>query len=133
MMRKLIAAALAIGVHSMVLWAPLVHAHPDGHDTDHHLARAVHAHVAGHAGAFNGPARGAAVDDDDHETAVYLQLFVSEALSTFSVPLAAVPSFELIPPHESPAHRSVDVAHGHDPPFDPSSPSRAPPAFPVLT
>jgi hypothetical protein len=133
MMRKLIAVALAFGVHGMVLSAPLVHAHRDGHDTDHHRAHAVHAHLGGHMGAFRGPVRGPAVDDDDHDPAVYLQLFVSEARSTFSVPLAAVPSFDLIPPQESPAHRSVDVAHGHDPPFNPSSPSRAPPAFPVLT
>jgi hypothetical protein len=129
MMRRLVAVALVSGIHAMVLSAPLVHAHPDEHDTDHHGGHAVHAHVAGHVTASVAHHNGPVVDDDDHDRAVYLQLFVSEALSAGGAPLAAVPSFGLIPPQESQAHRAVDVAHGHDPPFDRSSPSRAPPRF----
>lgn len=132
MMRKLVAAGLAFGIQVTIVSAPLVHLHPDDHDTDHHRGHAVHAHVAGHAPAAGRHAHGPIAEDDDHERAVYLQVFVSEALSAFNIRPAPVPSFDLIPPRESRAHRSVDVTHGHDPPFTRSTPSRAPPRRPVL-
>jgi hypothetical protein len=129
--RRLLAFGLSVAVQLAAVSAPLVHVHPDDHDTDHHRARAVHAHFEGHSGSSI-PIGRAILEETDHDRAVFLQVFVSTASSSFAL-TAAVPTFvELDPPAEAPAHRSVNVVHGHDPPVSASLPARAPPLLPVL-
>ena len=45
--RKALAIVLLLAVQGAALGAPLAHAHPDDHETDHHRGRAVHVHWAG--------------------------------------------------------------------------------------
>jgi hypothetical protein len=127
-LRTFVALALSVAVQVAAAYAPLVHAHPDDHDTGHHKAHAVHAHVTGHA-LHAHPHGGPAVGEDDHDRAVFLDSFVAVSAAPLLLS-AAVPSvFELADPAEMPAHRTAHVAHGHDPPFHRSLPSRAPPAL----
>lgn len=138
MLRKLIAIGLSAALQAAAVGAPLVHAHPDDHATEHHGVGVVHAHVAGHARVQSGPrAQGSgpgcgysnrrALDDADHERAVYLPLFVAVAAPLVPFAAAVVAAVEFPASAESVAHRSVFVVHGHDPPPRPSLPSRAPP------
>ena len=111
------------------LSAPLVHAHLDELDTDHHRAHEIHAHFAGHSSLPTFPG-GARLDDHEAERAVYLQVFVAVAQASFDVPAAVVTTWQLDTPAEAPACHSLRIVHGHDPPFVGSLASRAPPAFP---
>ena len=127
--RTLTAVGLSVTIPLAALSAPLVHAHLDELDTDHHRAHEIHAHVTGHA-SFPVPHDGAALDDHEAERAVSLQLFVAVAQASFDVPAAVVPVWQLSAPAEAAAHHPLRIVHGHDPPFIGSLGSRAPPAFP---
>jgi hypothetical protein len=132
--RRLVAGALALVVPVATLLGLFVHEHPDDHETDHHAARAIHAHFGGHTHAshHDTPDGPAISDDDDHDRAVYLAVYVGEAL--------AAPPLVAVVPHEvdvrTPAVRRSQppllVVHGHDPPALTDRPSRAPPRLPVL-
>lgn len=113
------------------LCAPLVHAHVDGHDADHHPAHEIHAHFSDHS-TRSTAAGGPRLQEDETGRPVYLQLFVAVAHACFDIPAAVATSWELGAPAESPARHSLHVAHGHDPPFLRSLQSRAPPAFNIL-
>lgn len=131
--RRVVALGVCVCVQLAAVCAPLVHAHVDGHEDDHHAASAVHAHLSGHAhlaGHASGAAPGGdpAVDVGDRERTVYLQLFVAVALSPFEFPAVVPESFSVTPPPGRTAHLVLHVAHGHDPPLSASIAPRAPPA-----
>ncbi len=135
--RTLSAVGLSVAIPLGALNAPLVHAHLDGLDTDHHRAHEIHAHVAGHSSpptvlptTLPTTTDGLRLGDHDAERAVSLQLFVAVAQASFDVPAAVVASSQLGTPAEAPARNSLRIVHGHDPPFVGSLTSRAPPAFP---
>lgn len=126
--RKALAVALSLAVHAAALSAPLVHAHPDDHATEHHDARAIHTHWAGHTpsrGTSDGPVLGT----ENHDRAVFLGAFAAVAPSPLYAPGVTHGVFALPALVEGVAHRGVEVAHGHDPPFFRTLPSRAPPAL----
>jgi hypothetical protein len=128
--RKLIALALSVAVQVAGLSAPLTHAHPDDHATEHHSAATVHTHWSGHAhGHSHRPPGTPALDADDHDRAVFLNAFVAVAAAPLPAPATPSDVFDVIVPPEQPAHRAVDVAHGHDPPLLDSLPARAPPTL----
>ena len=127
-MRKLVALALAVAVQGAVLTAPLVHAHPDDHATDHHAAGAVHTHWDGHR--HTSPSSDVpAFDTEDADRAVYLNALVATAPAVTSAPVVPLSAFVLPRPAERAAHRRVEVVRSHDPPGVGSLPSRAPPTF----
>lgn len=130
-MRRLVAAGLCVFFQAFVLAAPLLHAHPDGHDEDHHHGTAVHAHLGGHAHAHE-PGREAPAYEAEPDRAVYLPLFISEPLTAFDLPASRPQTFTLHVPDETAGHRAAAVTHGHDPPDDPATPPRAPPGFPTF-
>lgn len=125
--RKAVAIVLSLAVQGAAVGAPLAHAHPDDHATDHHHGRAVHMHWGGHAHPHR-PAGVPVLDDDDHDRAVFVNTFISVAPSALPAGAVAHPTFELSIPAETIVRRPVRVAHGHDPPYRGSLPSRAPPA-----
>ena len=71
----------------------------------------------------------AALDDNDAERTVYLQLFVAVGVASFELPPAVVSSFDLSVPFAAAPRAQLHVVHGHDPPSGRSLSSRAPPAF----
>lgn len=127
-MRKVIAIGLSLAVQAAALSAPLVHAHPDDHATEHHGGRAVHTHWAGHTHSTY-PSDAPAVATDDDDRAVFLNVFVAVASSM--VPDLGITSgvYQVPTPGERAAHRGVDSSHSHDPPLITSLSSRAPPAL----
>lgn len=127
-MRKVTAVALSLAFQAAALGAPLVHAHPDRHATEHHEGGAVHVHWAGHAPSHD-RSGAPAVGTDDRDRAVFLDAFLAVTASAF--PLAAVSpaAFELVVPPERAAHRVIEVVRSHDPPDFRSRPARAPPLF----
>jgi hypothetical protein len=110
----------------MALCAPLVHAHPDDRATEHHAGRTVHTHWAVHAQSHHS-SDAPALEDDDHDRAVFLNAFVAVSGSTLPALGLAQGVFDLRIPAERRAHRAVEVVHGHDPPSLRSLSSRAPP------
>ena len=126
--RKVIALALALAVQAAALSAPLVHAHPDDHATEHHGAREVHTHWAGHAASHNSSDE-PSLDAADHDRAVFLNAFLAVAASSFPAFGVTHAVFELPVPAERAAHQVIEVGRSHDPPSFRSLPSRAPPAF----
>lgn len=133
-MRRFLAVGLCVSLVAASVAAPLTHVHDDDHDTDHHAARGVHAHFSSHHAqptARHDPGT-PEIEAVEHDRALYLQFFVAVAASDVTVPVAGVTSTVLVTPAEAPAHRSVHIVHGHDPPLFRPRPSRAPPAFPVL-
>lgn len=127
-MRKTITFALSLAVLAAALSAPLVHAHPDNHATDHHGGRAVHTHWAGHAQSQD-TSDAPALGTDDHDRAVFLNAFVAVAASPLPAQAVTPGAFELPVPAERAAHRILDVVRSHDPPSLRSLSSRAPPAL----
>jgi hypothetical protein len=125
--RKALALVLSVAVQGAAVGAPLAHAHPDDHATDHHHGRAVHLHWAAHTHSHH-PADVPVLDDDDHDRAVFVNTFVSVAASALPVGAAPHQTFELSIPAETTVHRPVEVTHAHDPPYCNFLPSRAPPA-----
>lgn len=130
-MRKVIAVALSLAVQAAALSAPLVHAHPDDHATEHHGAREIHAHRADHA-HFDRASDGPVLDAADHDRAVFLNAFIAVAASLMPAHAVTRGVFNVPVPAERAPHRVIPIAHSHDPPFLPSLSSRPPPALPVL-
>ena len=128
MIRRLGAVGLCVAFQAAALWAPFVHAHPDDHETDHHHARAIHAHLSQHPGPAASEA-GPAIGQPDHDRALFLQVFVTEAAAPFDAAAVAVPIVDTFVPGEMPAHPSLDAVNGRDPPDIRSIASRAPPTF----
>lgn len=127
-MRKVIALALALAVQAAALSAPLVHAHPDDHATDHHGAREVHTHWAGHAASHDSSDE-PSLDAADHDQAVFLNAFLAVATSSFPAFGVTHAVFELSVPAERAAHLVIEIGRSHDPPSFRLLPSRAPPVF----
>jgi hypothetical protein len=123
----MLAVTLSLAFQAAVLSAPLVHAHPDDHPTDHHGGRAVHSHWAGHSRHHHSPAT-PGLESTDPDRAVFLAF---AAVPARSLPALGVTHgfFALQAPAERAAHRVVEFVHGHDPPSLRSLPPRAPPAF----
>jgi hypothetical protein len=125
--RKALAFALSLAIQAAGLRAPLVHAHPDEHETAHHAGRAVHSHWGGHAPSSHAP-DGPAAGAPDHDRAVFVGAFAAVAVSAFPAPAVTSDVAVLPVPSEQAAHKSIAIAPGHDPPWSHSLPSRAPPA-----
>jgi hypothetical protein len=125
--RNAVAVALSLALQAAALSAPLVHAHPDDHATDHHGGRTVHTHWAGHGHSHRAPDT-PFIDHADDDRAIFLNAFVAVAAEPVAAPVVAPLIFELAVPAERAAHQVVDIAPGHDPPGAASLPSRAPPA-----
>jgi hypothetical protein len=128
--RRVLTFGLAVAVQAGAVCAPFLHAHVD-EDADHHQPAAVHAHLSGHAPSHAAHC-GIALDEPDHDRAIYLQAFVAVQPAPFEVPAAAPALFDLTTPPEQPAHVTVEVTHGHDPPLVSALDSRPPPFLPVL-
>jgi hypothetical protein len=126
--RKVLAVTLSVAILAAGLSAPLVHAHPDDHATEHHQGRAVHTHWEGHAESHHS-SDAPALETADHDRAIFLNAFVAVAVAAYPAAAVTPAVVELPVPIERAAHRSVDITHSHDPPFCRSVPSRAPPAF----
>jgi hypothetical protein len=126
--RKVLAIALSLAVQAAALSAPLVHAHPDDHATEHHGAGEVHSHWAGHSHEQDS-SHSPALDAADHDRAVFLNAFVAVAASSFPAQAVTPVAFELPTPRERAPHRVIDIANGHDPPCLRSLSSRAPPSL----
>jgi hypothetical protein len=125
--KRLLAFGVAVAVQIGAVWAPFLHAHVD-EDAGHHQPTAVHAHLSGHAPSHAAHC-GMALDEPDHDRAIYLQVFVAVQTVPFEVPAAAPALFDLTAPPEQPAHVTVEVTHGHDPPLVSALDSRPPPSF----
>jgi hypothetical protein len=126
--RKTVALALSVAIQVAAISAPLLHAHSDEHDTDHHRGRSIHSHWSAHPLVHHESDRSVITEtDDDQEIA--LNTFVAESACSLHVP-ADVDAIVSVPvPVERPAHRAAETVRGHDPPLLKSRPSRAPPAF----
>lgn len=127
-MRKLIALALSLAVEAAVLSAPLVHAHPDDHATEHHGARTVHTHWDGHAQSRH-RSDAPALETTDHDRAVLVDAFVAVAASSLPAFGVSHAVFALPVPAERAAHPVIQIVRSHDPPSFRSLASRAPPAL----
>jgi hypothetical protein len=124
--RRVLTFGLAVAVQAGAVCAPFLHAHID-ENSDHHRPTSVHAHFSGHIPSH--PAcNGIAVDEADHDRAIYLQVFVVQPVPV-EVPAAVPTLFDLTAPPEQPAHVTVEVTHGHDPPLVSALDSRPPPSF----
>jgi hypothetical protein len=126
--RRVLAIALSLAVQAAALSAPLVHAHPDDHPTEHHDAGEVHGHWAAHT-HHRGSSHSPALDEADHDRAVFLNAFVAVATSSFPAQAVTSGVFELAAPRERAPHRVLEIANGHDPPCRRSLSSRAPPSL----
>ncbi len=124
--RRLLAIALTLAVPAGTLWAPFLHAHTD---EDHH-ATSVHAHLGGHAHhhATHEGEHGPALHEREDERAIYLDALVALDPPPVAIVGTLTPVFQPAAPPERPAHVSVEVTHGHDPPLADSLDSRPPPA-----
>jgi hypothetical protein len=123
--RRIVAIVLALAVPAGALRAPLLHAHPDG---AHHAAP--HAHLGGHEHhhtTYDAPGN-PAVHEQDEERAAYLDALAAVDARPVAVVGTTTPVFEPATPPERPAHASVEVTHGHDPPLADPLASRPPPA-----
>jgi len=63
---------------------------------------------------------------------VFVRAFLSATISSFTSVAALPLAIELAAPAERAIRRTLQVAHGHDPPALTSLPARAPPRLPVL-
>ena len=83
-----------------------------------------HCHTQSHH-----PSDAPALGTDDRDRAVFLNAFVAVASALPAGPGMTRGVFEFPVPGEKAAHRGIEGAHSHDPPFLTSLSSRAPPAF----
>jgi hypothetical protein len=123
-----VAIALSLAIQAAALSAPLVHAHPDDHATEHHGGAEVHSHWGGHHHSQD-PSHAPALDATDRDRAVFFSAFVAVAASLFPTQAVTLGVFELPAPPERGPHRVIEIANGHDPPCFRSLSSRAPPSF----
>lgn len=123
--RRVLAIALTLAVPAGTVWAPFLHAHTD---EDHH-ATAVHAHFGGHAHhhATHEREHGPTLHEREDERAIYLDALVAVDPPTVALVATSTPVFQPVAPPERPAHVSVEVTHGHDPPLANQLDSRPPP------
>lgn len=127
-MRKALAVAVSVAIQLSALSAPLLHVHPDSQTTDHHRGRTVHSHWVEHHPAESVPGT-PAIEEADHDRAVFLNVFVARAGSWLPAPGLSLDVFALPAPAERRSSRAIDVVRSHDPPGGRTAPSRAPPTF----
>jgi hypothetical protein len=126
--RKIVAVALSVAIQVAALSAPLLHAHSDDGNSDHHRGRSIHSHWSAHPLVHHESDR-SIITETDNDQAIALNTFVAESTCSLHVP-ADVDAIAAVPvPVERPAHRAAETVRGHDPPLLKSRPSRAPPAF----
>jgi len=135
--RRLIAAGLCAALPVGAWCAPLVHAHLDDHNGDHHDAPAVHAHFAGHPAGHHDTAQSGAdvstnIGDHESEQTTRLQIFVAVEAAPFAAPTLPPARFTPPPVLESGPHRPPELVRSHGPPDLGRAESRAPPAPSVL-
>ena len=130
MIHRVLTFGLAVAVQAGALYAPFLHAHVD-EDADHHHPSPVHAHFSGHT-ARSEAHHGVSLQEPEHDRAIYLQMFVAVQAPLFEIPAVPPPLFALAAAPERPAHMTVEVTHGHDPPRVHALDSRPPPILPVL-
>ena len=129
-LRGVIAAGLCVAIQVAALCAPLVHAHLDDHDGDHHAAALVHAHVGGHHSRHHeSAATPVVVSEDDPEDATRLQIFVAVQAAAFTDPVLPPARFTFPQTLESNVARPPEVVRSHGPPESRPRASRAPPSF----
>jgi hypothetical protein len=156
-MARVVVAGLCVALPVGALYAPLVHAHLDGH----HEARAVHAHIGGHAHGPAGPVEArrharksgpaeaghdeheyvafgfsradepAVGDAGDSEPATRLQIFVAVQTATLITPALPPSPFTLAPDPVSVMRLAPDEVRSHGPPASGPSTPRAPPFLSV--
>lgn len=126
--RRVVAVVLSLAVQAAAMGAPLVHAHPDEHATEHHAGRSLHTHWSGHDQAHH-HSDTPAFTTADYDRAVFVNFFVAVAVAHIVAASAVPPVFLLAAPTERAAQRGLDVVRSHDPPHVRSLPSRAPPVF----
>ena len=130
-MRQIVAGLLAIAVQASAVTAPMVHVHLDDHDSDHHHAREMHSHLAGHARhvaplpATHGPS----LIDDDDERVLAVSGFVATSAEVFPGVAATPIETAVVVFEDVTVSRIPHVSHGHDPPERTATPSRAPPSL----
>ena len=127
MIRRVLAVGLAFAVQFGAVCAPLLHAHVDADQDDHH-STSVHAHFSSHASARVAH-EGVSVEETDRDHAIYLQLFVAVEASAFQPPSLPRAVFAPVPLIERAPRTFVIVTHGHDPPLVQALDSRPPPLF----
>jgi len=128
-MRRFVAAGLSMALQLGAFQAPLMHAHLDDHEDDHHHARAVHAHFGGHshpgpaeAGQHDGPVVAA-----PEEQTTRLQTFVAVKATAPISPALPPAVFTPIAPIESAMRRPPELVRSHSPPDVACLAPRAPP------
>ncbi|MBI2186579.1 MAG: hypothetical protein HYU37_05570 [Acidobacteria bacterium] len=144
MMVQLAAVVLCLALPVGALYAPLVHAHFDGHHQDHHQPGAVHAHFGGHAAAHH-PSHsrergGSAVErgvpgartvragvTDEPEQTTRLQIFVAVEAGAFTPPSLPPARFTLAPVPASIMRQPPHEVRSHGPPAARLLSPRAPP------
>jgi hypothetical protein len=126
--RSVVVVALSVALQLAALSAPLVHAHPDEHATEHHGAHEIHAHFSHHA-ATSSTSDASAIDhDEDSDRAVYLRVFVGVPAASFEIAAAVPETFAIAAPVETPSLQPLFGTHAHDPPLARSTSPRAPPS-----
>ena len=111
----------------------MAHVHLDDHETAHHHAREMHAHLAGHGAATRPVDRHvpSLSDDDGDERVLSVSGFIATSVDSFPG-VAAIPvEMAIVIPDEVTISRIPVVSHGHDPPSLSATPSRAPPSSPA--
>jgi hypothetical protein len=111
----------------------MAHVHLDDHETAHHHAREMHAHLASH-GAATRPVDldvPSLSDDDGDERVLSVSGFIATSVDSFPG-VAAIPvEMAIVIPDDVTISRIPVVSHGHDPPSLSATPSRAPPLSPA--
>jgi hypothetical protein len=124
-LRKALAAATAAFLPVGSLCALFLHAHVDDHDTPHHQGHAIHAHFSEHpiaapsapAHAPRGRSADPAIDHDESERTLTLQVFVAVSPDGHFAPALPVVSFAIAVAQEPAPRPMRQVSHGHDPPL----------------
>ena len=131
--RRLLAFGLSVAIQAAALSAPLIHAHLDDHDDDHHGAGRIHAHLDGHRPHDHDDADAPALQGEESpERVVGVPLFVAAQPETPIEPALAPAPFELPSVATSLMRRRPGEVRSHGPPAPSSLAARAPPAFSVL-
>lgn len=131
--RRLLAFGLSVAIQAAALSAPLVHAHLDDRQDNHHGASRIHVHLDGHGPHHHDAADGPAVQrEESGGRVVGVPLFVAAQPEPATEPALAPAPFELPMATASLMRRPPDEVRSHGPPASPSLAPRAPPAFSVL-